>query len=178
MGPPGFTSAPVTYTSIKVNDAGTPCLAFSDGAHAYRASLMTFNTGSSQWEYVGSAGFSDGAASYVALAINTATSQPYVVYSDAAHSLAAAVMTYSSGAWAPLGGSLSVSPGRADWTSISLATTGPFIAFSDYSVSQRLTVMMFTNGSWSYVGSAGFSSGAVRCCKANCMHTFCRVPSL
>jgi len=85
---------------------------------------------------LGTAGFSDGEADYVSLAVD-ANGTSYVAYSDVANSNKATVMKFVNGAWTTVGTS-GFSADEADYTSLTIDANGvPYVAFSDYANSKK-----------------------------------------
>lgn len=150
VGTPGFSSGTADYTSLAIDAAGTPWVAFSDGSNSGKVTVMRYLSGS--WVVAGSAGFSAGSASYVNLAIN-ASGTPYVVYKDAGNSNKATVMSFNGSSWSVVGAA-GFTPGSADNTSIAIAGTNLFVAFTDGANSNKASVMRFNGTSWAAHGTA------------------------
>src|SRR4051812_41935190 len=69
-----------------------------------------------QWQNVGPAGFTSGAAQYTVIAFDS-SGAPYVAYRDAANGNKATVMKYTAGTWSIVGAA-GFSAGTADYLSI------------------------------------------------------------
>ena len=78
-GSAGFSAGGAYYTSLAIDDSGTPYVAYKDGFYSNKATVMKFN--GSNWVNVGSPGFSAGEASHISLAIDD-SGMPYVAYQD------------------------------------------------------------------------------------------------
>ncbi len=95
------------------------------------------------WQNVGSAGFSVGAAYDTSLALDS-SGTPYVAYVDYANSYKATVMKFNGANWETVG-SAGFSAGEANSTSLALDSSGtPYVAFQDGDNSNKATVMTFT----------------------------------
>lgn len=120
----------------------------------------------SQWESIGSARFSEGVASDVAMAVDK-NGNPYVVYRDHKYESKATVMKYGGSSW-DLVGSAGFSEGEVYDTSIALDSSGtPYVAYRDNTKDsngnnyQKITVMKYYGSGWEPVGPVRFSDGAV-----------------
>ena len=109
------------------------------------------------WEVVGTAGFSPGAADYTSLAFYNG--EPYVAYADGANGSKATVMRYTGKSWETVG-KAGFSAGEADYTSLAFYDGEPHVAYMDAENKNTATVMHYTGGSWQTVGTAGFSAGS------------------
>jgi len=155
VGTPGFSGSEASSTSMAVNSAGTPYVAFSDWAHANpfefgKATVMKFD--GVIWIAEGFEGFSTGQVRYTELVIHA--DQPYLAYRDANDR--ATVVTYNGSTWDPVG-SEGFSAGTIDLPSLTVAAGTPWISFKDNANSSKLTVMTFDGSSWSVHGEAGIS---------------------
>ncbi|HRQ43077.1 MAG TPA: hypothetical protein PLB12_01855, partial [Candidatus Goldiibacteriota bacterium] len=146
------------WNSFKMYN-GVPFVACSESVASNKVSVMKYESGS--WQYVGTQGFSTGAASlhHGALAINSSTGSPYIVYSDSSLSNKAVVMTYTGVSWTAVGSSSGISDGQAVFPTIFIDNNTPYISFKDVFNSNKVTVMKYISGSWQVVGSKGFSPG-------------------
>ena len=155
VGLPGFSN--LSYgSSLAFSPAGEPYVAFSDGGHSDKVTVMRFD--GTNWVNVGNAGFSSGAANTTttSLAFST-TGEPYVAFEDISHSLKASVMKFDGNEWIYVG-SAGFSPGQGVGTSLAISPTGdPYVAFRDGANSFKVTVMKFNGTNWVIVGSAGIS---------------------
>lgn len=168
VGTAGFSPGGTFHTSLAIDSAGTPFVAFTDSSTSPsgKVTVMKYTgSGASGWVLVGDAGFSSGAASYTSLALD-ATGTPYVAFRDNGNDDKATVMKYLGGvAQSPSGwdvvGTAGFSPGGASQTSLVVTGTGmPYVAFLGNLLSNKATIMKY-DGSWNFVGTRGFSSGDV-----------------
>ncbi len=162
-GPRGFTDDMALGISLAFLN-GRPCVAYSDGADLsgieYRASVMHFD--GTDWDYLGTRGFSSGEASYPSL--RDINGQLYIAYVDhdssGPNENGVTVMKYDEGssAWV-LVGDRQFSDGGADFVSLESSLGQPWVAYSDDSLGGKIVVMRFDGTSWQPVGNKGFSSG-------------------
>lgn len=114
-----------------------------------------------KWIYLGKAGFSDGVSSYISLAFNPLTNEPYVAYQDARSSNAVSVMKFNGNSWVGIGYT-GFSGRTSNYVSLAFNQSGqPYVAYQDALNSHGASVMMFNGNSWSYVGPSNFSLGIV-----------------
>jgi len=165
LGSAGFSSGGAVYTSLAIGASDTPYVAYGDYDNSSKATVMYYDSSSSSWKILGSAGFSAAAATYINLAFDS-SGTPYVAYHDWGNSYKATVMYYdgSSSSWKTLG-SAGFIAGYLD-TSLAIDASGtPYVACSDYDNSYKATVMYYdsSSSSWKTLGSAGFSEGEAYC---------------
>ncbi|WP_256758450.1 S-layer homology domain-containing protein [Cohnella sp. WQ 127256] len=157
VGSAGFSTGNVNYTSIAIDNSGTPYVVYQDEGNSYKATVMKYN--GSSWENVGSAGFSTGSVSYPSIAID-GSGTPYVAYQNLGNGNKANVMKYNGSSWENVG-SNGFSAGGVESTSIALDSSGtPYVVYRDAGSGDKATVMKFNGSSWVNVGSAGFSADA------------------
>jgi hypothetical protein len=151
LGGAGFTSTNVAYTSLAIDRAGTPYVAFEDGAAGAAATVMKLTGGS--WVAVGTPGFSPNTEQFDRIAIDS-TGTPYVGYMDMSSSKANVMKHTGVGAT----GWQSVGPADFSTNQITEITFAmgnndvPFVAYVDASTT-KVTVESFT-GAWSQVGTS------------------------
>lgn len=156
VGPPGFTpTGIVEYPSLAISGS-TPYVAFNDGAHGNKTSVMRFN--GTNWEYVGSEGFSVSGSSHHSIAFDGIT--PYVAFMDAGNGNKSTVMKLDGLNWVNVG-LPGFSAGPAGYQRLAIDNGTPYVAYKDFWYSYKITVMKFDGTSWVNVGSPGFSLGAV-----------------
>ena len=156
VGSAGFSTGEAYNLSLAFNPStNQPYVAYDDDVFdnlichnkAPKATVKKFN--GSAWENVGSAGFSAGFESFIKLAFNPQTNQPYVTYEDDANGKKVTVMKYNGTSWENVG-SAGFSTGEAN-SSISLAFNPsnyqPYVAYGDNSNGGRVTVMTFGSSS-------------------------------
>jgi hypothetical protein len=161
VGPRRFTPGGASFTSLAIDPAGTPYLAYEDHANGRKASVMKFTGGA--WVNVGVAGFSPGVAEYTSLAIDI-SGTPYVAFVDSANGAKVTVMKYDGTAWVTVGGP-GVSAGAAltgrQYLSID-ATGQPYVVYADGTNGNKAILKKFNGTTWVTIGVPGFSAGAVR----------------
>lgn len=160
VGVPGFTAGTANYISLAVNPAGSNqlCIAFMDGAHGNKASVMMYN--GSAWVYLGNPGFSAGEAEYLSLAFSPA-GQPFVAFSDEGHNGKITVMKYNGYSW-NYAGNGGFSAGAGHHVSLAFNADGePHVAYWDEILNG--VVSKFNGTYWYFLGYPGFSNGEARC---------------
>lgn len=101
--------------------------------------IMLSTTIFSQWQPVGSAGFTSGDAFFTSLTFSP-TGEPYVAYEDIANSLKATVMKFDRTNWVTIG-TQGFSAGEANYTSLAFNSSGePYVAFRDWGNGAKITV--------------------------------------
>ena len=155
VGLRGFSAGNAYFTSLAIDNNGTPYVAYRDDSNSKRATVKKFN--GTSWVDVGSAGLSAGEVSYTSLAIDN-NGTPYVAYRDHSNSLKATVMKFNGKNWENVG-SAGFSAGGAYYTSLAIYSGTPYVAYQDGGNSGRATVMKFNGTNWENVGSPGFSGG-------------------
>ena len=158
VGSPGFSAGDVYYTSLAIDDSGTPYVAYRDQGNGGKATVMKF-TGTN-WEVVGTAGFSSNQAEYTSLAIDD-SGTPYMAYRDYGNSDKATVMKFNGMNWVFVG-LPGFSANKAHYISLAIDDSGTlYVAYKDEGNSNKATVMKFNGMNWVNVGSSGFSAGEV-----------------
>ena len=117
---------------------------------AYTQPVVNAN---SDWNYIGSAGFSSGKGSNVNMAL-TSNNTPYVVYVDSSsHTI---VMKYESGNWTQVGGW--VSEGKSSLPNIKVGSDNkPLVCYVDSANGNNITVKRYDSANWVTMGTAGFA---------------------
>ena len=91
VGSAEFSAGEAVYTSIAIDNNGTPYVVYEDCGNSYKATVMKYYD--SAWITVGSAGLSAGPASFTSIAIDN-SGTPYVAYRDLEDSGKSTVMRY------------------------------------------------------------------------------------
>lgn len=147
VGSPQFTSGAANSLDLKIDNAGTPYVAFKDGTSLNKATVMKYN--GTNWVVVGSPGFSIGAANNLHLAIDKYDSL-YIVYSNASDSNLY-VMKFNGINWYQLG-ALNF---KSTFCNIAVDTNCmPYIA--SITSSGNLFVKSYSAGIWTGSGFTGF----------------------
>ncbi|MBP6912705.1 MAG: hypothetical protein KBB86_02090 [Candidatus Pacebacteria bacterium] len=162
VGNSNFSGSVAQFISIDLDSKDVPYVAFQDWANSAKATVMKYDSSSSKWVNVGSAGFSAGKIDNTSFVIDS-SDVPHVAYVDYANNHMATVMKYDGSGWVSVGNT-GFSPGRVSYTSLAIDSNNvPYVAFQDWANSAKATVMKYDSSSskWVNVGSAGFSSSSV-----------------
>jgi len=157
VGSAGFTAGREFMSqnpTIRV-DNGVPYVAYQDPANGYKMTVMKFD--GSDWQPVGSAGFTRSVVVYPSLYVYNGV--PYVAYQDN-DNFKATVMKYNGSAWETVGNG-GISAGQARNTSLIVDNGIPYVAYVDDGYGGRISVMRFNGNGWESVGNAGFGQNPV-----------------
>ncbi len=136
----------------------------------------TFNYDVTNWQNVGTPGFSAGTADKTSIILDS-SGIPYVVYSDVANGGKATVMTFNGSSWTPVGAA-DFSAGTATSPSLAMGSDGTFyVAYSDGANGGKVTVMTFDGANWINLGDPGFSAGAADFISLN-INLYCGISCL
>ena len=158
-GAQAFLASQVGDTSIALDSAGTPYVAYQDVDNANKAIVQKLVGGT--WTFVGNAGFSAGEARSTCLSPSTRRGRPGSLIQTDGNGYRATVQKLVSegGGWTVVGNA-GFSAGPANYVSLALDSTGtPFVAYSDGNAGSKATVQKLVSGTWTVVGNAGFSAG-------------------
>lgn len=146
------------YISSATDSSGTPYVAYSDWGNDKKASVKRLNAAGTDWELVGTDGFSAGQADNVCLAIGS-NDTPYVVYVDKANSTKVTVMKYDGTSWEAVG-AIGFTDETASRLSLALDNTDvPYVAYAYADGNdQKVKVQKYNGTSWVTVGTGGFSA--------------------
>ncbi len=170
LGPEtGLTPGNSYWHKLAVDDNGTAYIAFTDNAEGGKASVMRYNEGSLEWEYVGPPHISSGTTSFTTIKFDN-DNVPYVAFRDAdAPEGDVKVLRYDAdeNMWVdPITGSssafTSISKGTAAWIDIAFSNNNTlYVAYQD-GPSTKATVKKLLDGANSYevVGTENFSETA------------------
>ena len=156
VGSPQFTLGSA-YSKIVLDSNDTPYVVYMDDAYETRVTVKKYN--GTDWETVGSPGFSPGWATFPSLAIDR-SGTPYVAFVDEEEDGKATVMRFNGTGW-ELVGNRGFSAGYTAYTSIAIDNNGtPFVVYNDQaSENQSATVMKYNGTEWETVGNAGITAG-------------------
>jgi len=156
VGEAGFSDSAVNSTSLILDVADSPYVAFSDFAKANKTTVMKYID--SEWVNVSLTGFSAAEATFVDMAIDH-HSNLYVAYKDWNSPSNGVTVMYYGGwtSWEVLG-TEGFSAGFVEDVKIAVGSDKiPYVAYMDGAHSNKETVMKYTGSIWENVGEAGFS---------------------
>ncbi len=164
VGAAGFNGRYAQSTSLKLDTAGNPFVAFTEADDGpLKATVMGYNNTNGLWELIGQRGFAEvnPDVPFVPFALDAAGT-PYVIYQDVINGGKATAIRYnsSSSQWETVG-IPGFSGASVEHTSLAMDAAGtPYAAFSDYG-NYKLTVMRYnsTTTLWDMIGSPNFSAG-------------------
>lgn len=128
VGIADFTANQVDKTTLAIDAAGTPYIAFFDYGVAYKGSVMKFD--GTNWVNVGIPGFTlNGAIGNISIAIDAA-GLPYVTYTAKnSYNNSVSVMKFDGANWVSIGQPV-ISESNCEYASISLNNIGtPYIVY-------------------------------------------------
>jgi len=135
------------YTSIAIDSANVPYVAFSDGDNNNTPTVYKLVSGT--WTLVGLA-FGNN-SQYTSIAIDSAN-VPYVAFSDGDNDNKSTVYKFVSGTWNQVGAAFGGF--GSQYTSIAIDSADvPYVAFQDF-LNGKPTVYKFVSGTWTLVGLA------------------------
>jgi len=153
VGDPGFSTGDVDYSSLFVYN-GTPYVAYADGGHSQKATVMKYN--GSTWENVGDPGFSAGSINHPSISVYNGV--PYVAFQDYANSYKITVMKYNGSTWENVGAP-GISINSSLYPSLFIYSGTPYVGFIDGANGDKTTVIKYNGSTWENVGVPGFSAG-------------------
>ena len=151
-------------TNIAVHPvSGEIYVAYSDTVNSLRATVKKYNATTTSWEVVGTAGFTPSRASYVRIAFNPTTYEPYVAYRDYSLSGRLTVKRFNGSTWVTvdyleLGGF--TASAEENSFAFNESTSEPYVAYRDAGASSKITVQKWDGSTWGYVGARGFGGGS------------------
>jgi hypothetical protein len=160
VGNGGFTAGEGKFNSITFDKNGNGYVACQDAGLTLHCAVYAYVGG--VWDTLPGqkAGFTEP-AQYISITTDT-NGVPYVAYEDLLHAKLDVLMYNAGlGAWQPVGGSLGISPGQAQYESIAFdrVHNTPYVAFEDGSNNDKLMVYSFNGATWSTVGGASYTTG-------------------
>lgn len=144
VGSGGFSPNVALYTTLAMDRSGTPFLAYSDTANAFKAAVKKY-TGTS-WTLVGTAGISNGKAQYISMVIDTA-GKPLVAFGDSGIAGKLYVVKYTGTNWTNVG---NLNTGAiCQSTAITVdSKNNIYAAYNDTRNNNRAISMRFAAGAW------------------------------
>lgn len=148
IGPQGFTSGRVEYTSLAISPTGEPWLAYEDRDNGEKATVMKFN--GNNWVYVGAPGFSSGSTGLEKMLFSPAGDPTVGYIGDSGRVF---IERYDGINWVQynMQGFTNITNSSLD---MAFSSSGKlFVAFQDYLNSNKTTVMKFNGSDWEMVGT-------------------------
>ncbi len=146
------------FSSIVIDNSGTPIIAYKDMSDNGRIKVKKFNGIS--WDLVGDPyTIAIGETSYINIKINRKNNMPYVIYKDVFNDNKVNVKKFNGNNWVALCSNF-ISAGKANYSSIAIDTGGvPYVVYQDWIYNKKATVKKFNDSCWINVGISGFSNG-------------------
>ena len=162
VGAAGFTAGEGKFNAITFDKHGNPYVATQDAGYTLHCAVYYLNGG--VWDTLTGqkAGFTHP-AQYLSIATDT-NGAPYVAFEDLS-TVKLDVLRYddTTNVWKPVGGSLGISPGQAQYEAIAFdkVHNTPYVAFEDGSNQDKLMVYSFNSSTntWSAVGGSTYTTG-------------------
>ncbi len=141
VGSARFSAGAVKYTSIALNSANIPYVAYKDYANGGKATVMQYHENNNTWEPVGQAGFTPGTAEFVSLAIDGSDTL-YVAYNTSTNSGGINVMKYDGSNWVNVGNANFIHGTMNGTAALAINSKGvPYVAFKNLGTAVKATVM-------------------------------------
>lgn len=145
VGSLGFSSPSAANVSLSFDNNGKTYVAYADGSMGNKSSVMGYN--GSNWSYLGTQGFSTGAANNIT--VNRSSGTPYVAYSDAGADDAAVVMQHTAFGPTEWDGGAVVVASTSAMANVQVDDEGtPYVAFKD---DNGVKVMRYNGTNWTGV---------------------------
>lgn len=158
IGSAGISAGEADTISLKIDNANNPVIAYRDYENNKKITVKQWNSISSQWEVLGSEGFSVSDVQWISLDLDS-TNIPYVAYFNP-ETGGQTVMKWDSGSslWSTL---LNSSSGRFEYGNLLLSSDdSPVLAYSDSNGGLYQTSVYKWDGSaFAAIGTPQFSSG-------------------
>lgn len=159
IGQRGFSEGTVNMPKLAFDGSNTPYVAFTDFYndlnYPKRTSVMKYN--GTDWEYVGSRGFTSHNAVYISIVIDV-NNIPYIAFGDASTPGRRSVMKFNGTSWEYVG-----KPGFSESTAINGnmvidSKRTLYVTYSELKDDEfKPCVMKFNGNQWEYVGPPRFS---------------------
>ena len=163
VGPAGFSTGSVTFTSIAVDASGTPYVAFADGSNGKKIAVKKYD--GANWVDVGTPGFSMGEAQYVTVKVD-GSGNVYVLYCDLGNSNKTMVKRFDGTNWIDAGPEISTVAGSKQKMALDAAGI-PYVMYVAFNnlFESKAEVKKLTAGTWATVGTKGIEENGVRSTK-------------
>ena len=158
VGPNGFTPSTAGSTVLAIDPmSGVEYLCFQDGSGG-AVSVMSFD--GSNWNYVGSPGFSSSAAQPRAAAFHPGTNELYVLIRNGVSPQGLDLMRFDGSTWQNVGG-VNLAGFETGYSDLAFhpISQDPYVAYTNAVAPQKLNVRSFNGSTWNLVGAADFSPG-------------------
>jgi len=144
-----FGGSSSSYTSIAIDSAGVPYVAFIDGGNNYKPTVYKLVDGT--WTLVDAA-FGGSSSSYTSIAIDS-SGVPYVAFTDGGNNNKPTVYKLVDGTWTLVDAAFG--DNYALYTSIAIDSANvPYVAFKSWDYGGRSRVYKLVDGTWTLVGAA------------------------
>jgi hypothetical protein len=147
--------------AFAMGPAGELYLAYKDGRHELRSTVLRYDPAGNAWNAVGDSGFTDAEGNFLTMAVDVA-GVPYLGYYDELRAGRASAMRYAglSEGWTQVG-ELGFSRAKANGTVMAIDSGGmPYLGYIDgFENTFKATVRRFASGTWTPLGDECFSSG-------------------
>lgn len=154
VGQAAFSADAAYFTSIAIDNANTPYVAFQDKAKDFFATVMKYN--GSAWVTVGASGFSDSIVDQTMMAVDN-NGTPYVAFRDGSDGAKVTVMKYNGTDWVAVG-KKTFTASNARKIDFALDNNNvPYIAYTDESSGYKGYVMKYDGADWVVVGNTNVS---------------------
>jgi hypothetical protein len=140
------------YTTVAVDNAGTPYVSFQDSS--YVLSSVVFN--GSSWISSGT-GLYTGTSEYINNASNNGSI--YITYKETYSSTKAVVKKLAGSVWSDVG-TQPFTDGAANGAMFAFEGNNIYVCYTDLSRSNKETVYKFDGTAWNNVGTPGFNNSA------------------
>jgi alpha-tubulin suppressor-like RCC1 family protein len=159
IGSEAFSTGEVAYTKIMFDKNGTLYVAYQDIANDGKATVMKYDAFANKWEAVGSAGFTDGSASYIDLKIDFENNL-HIAFSDGGQSGRASAMKFDGSAWNYSGSAGFSSGGSASEISLEIDYYNmPNVLFVENNKPTLMRLDLISNN-WVNVVNPAFTPGS------------------
>jgi len=144
--------------SMLFKSNGTPVVGFDDTGIWVKASVMQWNELSSEWERLGTKGYSAGDADRASIAVDE-LDHVYTVYRDEINDDRISMMKHDGSSWEYVG-QPGFSADTVEYPSMAIGlNNAPYVAYQDEGNGNKAVVQRYNGNTWEFVGANGFSTG-------------------